>query len=167
MSFDPLSQRLWRYVMQHWERTIEQANRCFSLGEWVEARELYLQALALAQVLFERWKDVDEAVAACVISHHNLADLHLSLGQPEESAEYLCAIHQHLLQTMQNPRLPPSLRQAALRHSSKTYAELLSFISEHGEYPRTHRLLNCNGERLRSSLQHDSTASSGLFHGAH
>lgn len=40
--------------MQHWKRTIEQANRCFNLGEWVEARELYLQALALAQVLFER-----------------------------------------------------------------------------------------------------------------
>ena len=31
--------------------------------------------------------------------------------------------------------------QAALRQSSKTYVELLSFISDHGEYPRTHRLL--------------------------
>ncbi len=75
--------------MQHWKRTIELANRCFNLGEWVEARELYLQALALAQVLFERWPDADEAVAACVISHHYLADLHLILVQPEESAEYI------------------------------------------------------------------------------
>ncbi|AAZ36002.1 conserved hypothetical protein [Pseudomonas savastanoi pv. phaseolicola 1448A] len=49
----------------------------------------------------------------------------------EESAEYLCAV---LLRTMQDQRLPPALREAALRHSSKTYAELLSFISEHGEY---------------------------------
>ncbi|WP_116800569.1 tetratricopeptide repeat protein [Pseudomonas syringae] len=153
--------------MQHWKRTIELANRCFNLGDWVEARELYLQALALAQVLFERWADVDEAVAACVISHHNLSDLHLSLGQPEESAEYLCAIHQHLLQTMQNQRLPPALREAALRHSSKTYAELLSFISEHGEYPRTHRLLNSGSEHTRSSLQRHSASPSGLFYGAH
>ncbi len=127
--------------MQHWKRTIEMANACFARGELVDARELYLQALALAQVLFERWSDVDEAVAACVISHHNLADLHLRLMQPEESAEYLCAIHQRLLQAAQDPRLTPALREAALRHSSKTYAELLAFISEHGEYPRTSRLL--------------------------
>lgn len=150
--------------MQHWKRTIEQANRCFNLGEWVEARELYLQALALAQVLFERWADPDEAVAACVISHHNLADLHLSLGQPEESAEYLCAIHQRLLQVLQDSRLPDALRQAALRHSNKTYAELLSFISEHGEYPRTHRLLSSNSEHTRTSLQNPSA---GHFHGVH
>ena len=92
-------------------------------------------------MLFERWADADEAVAACVISHHNLADLHLRLNQPEESAEYLCAIHQRLLQTMQDSRLSPQLREAALRQSSKTYVELLNFISDHGEYPRTHRLL--------------------------
>ncbi|KQQ67654.1 hypothetical protein ASF84_00465 [Pseudomonas sp. Leaf127] len=151
--------------MQHWKRTIEQANRCFNLGEWVEARELYLQALALAQVLFERWADPDEAVAACVISHHNLADLHLSLGQPEESAEYLCAIHQRLLQAMQDSRLPDALRQAALRHSNKTYAELLGFISEHGEYPRTHRLLNSNSEHARTSLQKPSATH--YLHGVH
>ena len=95
--------------MEHWKRTIDRANRCFMAGELVDAREAYLQALALAQVLFERWADADEAVAACVISHHNLADLHLRLNQPEESAEYLCAIHQRLLQTMQDPRLSPPL----------------------------------------------------------
>ena len=127
--------------MEHWKRTIERANRCFNQGELVDAREHYLQALALAQVLFERWSDADEAVAAFVISHHNLADLHLRLNQPEESAEYLCAVHQHLLQTLQDERLALELRQAALRQSSKTYVELLNFIGEHGEYPRTHRLL--------------------------
>jgi hypothetical protein len=153
--------------MQHWKRTIEQANRCFSRGEWVEARELYLQALALAQVLFERWPDAHEAVAACVVSYHNLADLHLSLGQPEESAEYLCAVHQRLLQAMQDERLQPALRQAALRHSNKTYAQLLGFISEHGEYPRTHRLLNSNAEQTRSVLQGGSVATSGLSYGVH
>lgn len=54
--------------MEHWKRTIERANRLFMQGELVDAREFYLQALALAQVLFERWGDADEAVAACVIS---------------------------------------------------------------------------------------------------
>lgn len=127
--------------MQHWKRTTEIANRLFQQGELVDAREHYLQALALAQVLFERWQDADEAVAALVISHHNLADLHLRLQQPQESAEYLCAIHQYLLRASQTPRLAQPLRQAALRHSARTYTELLSFIGEYGQYPRTERLL--------------------------
>jgi len=147
--------------MEHWKRTIERANRCFMQGELVDAREAYLQALALAQVLFERWADADEAVAACVISHHNLADLHLRLNQPEESAEYLCAIHQRLLQTMQDSRLNPLLREAALRQSSKTYVELLNFISEHGEYPRTHRLLGSN------VAPSDASTRNSPFYGAH
>ncbi|MCY1394844.1 Tetratricopeptide repeat protein [compost metagenome] len=127
--------------MQHWKRTTEIANRYFNQGDLVDAREYYLQALALAQVLFERWLDADEAVAVCVISHHNLADLHLRLNQPEESAQYLCAIHQRLLQTMQDPRLSPALREAAVRHSSKTYTELLAFIGEYGEFPPAQHLL--------------------------
>ncbi|QXH57609.1 DUF2753 family protein [Pseudomonas maumuensis] len=128
--------------MQHWKRTTQDANRLFEQGELVDAREHYLQALALAQVLFERWHDVDEAVAALVIAHHNLADLHLRLNQPHESADYLCAAHQRLLQASQDPRLPQTLRDAALRHSGRTYTELLSFIAEYGQYPRTERLLN-------------------------
>lgn len=128
--------------MQHWKRITETANRCFDDGQWVEAREHYLHALALAQVLFERWADVDEAVAACVISHHNLADLHVRLGQPEEGAQYLCAIHERLLQAAQTQRLPEALRAAALRHSGKTYRQLLEFIGQHGHYPRTQQLLS-------------------------
>jgi hypothetical protein len=152
--------------VEHWKRTIARANHFFNLGELIDAREVCLQALALAQVLFERWPDADEAVAASVISHHNLADVHLRLGQPEESAEYLCAIHQRLLQAAQDLRLPPSLRQAALRHSSKTYAELLVFISEHGEYPRTHRLVGSH-KPVSSALQRGTSAGSGHFYGVH
>ncbi|HDS1734994.1 MULTISPECIES: hypothetical protein [Pseudomonas] len=144
--------------MQHWKRTTDNANRLFEQGELVDAREHYLQALALAQVLLERWHDVDEAVAAFVIAHHNLADLHLRLNQPHESADYLCSAHQRLLQTSQEPRLPQALREAALRHSARTYTELLSFIAEYGQYPRTERLLNRNApETSELAAQPDAT----------
>lgn len=113
--------------MQHWKRTTDHANRLFAQGDWVDAREHYLQALALAQVLLERWHDVDEAVAALVIAHHNLADLHLRLNQPHESADYLCAAHQRLLQASHEPRLPQPLREAALRHSARTLHRAAQF----------------------------------------
>jgi hypothetical protein len=45
---------------------------------------------------------------------------------------------------MQDECLPSALRAAAMRQSHKTYVELLGFISEHGEYPRTQRLLHSN-----------------------
>lgn len=127
--------------MEHWKRTISAGNRCFTGGEWIEAREIYLQAIAQAQILFERWPNADEAVAALVISHHNLADLHLMLGQPEETAEHLCASHEQLLRAIGDAGLPDSLRESALRHSRTTYTSLLEFISEYGAYPRTDRLL--------------------------
>lgn len=153
--------------MEQWKRTILNANNCFNAGDLIDAREHYLHALGLAQVLLERWSEPDEAVSAFVISHHNLADLHLSLHQPEESAEYLCSAHQRLLQVIEAPHLTPGLRQAAFRHSHKTYAELLGFINEHGEYPRTYRLLNSSGEHSRSVLTRHAASAGSLSFGVH
>lgn len=130
--------------MKHWQNMMKIGNQLFGAGDFYSAREQYLQALALAQVLFDRWANVDEAVAALVISHHNLADLHLRIGQPEEAAEYLCAVHEYLLEASRNRRLSDALREAALRHSQRTYTQLLGFISEHGQYPSTEYLLACS-----------------------
>ncbi|WP_252090137.1 DUF2753 family protein [Pseudomonas sp. MWU13-3659] len=153
--------------MQHWRRTTQIANQLFEQGELVDAREHYLQALALAQVLFERWHDVDEAVAALVIAHHNLADLHLRLNQPHESADYLCAAHQRLLQAIQEQRLPQALRDAALRHSGRTYTELLSFIAEYGQYPRTERLLHRQAPVASELVAQAETTHSTTAYGIH
>lgn len=130
--------------MEQWKRLIEAGNRYFREGAWVEAREQYLQALALAQVLFERWRDADAAVAALVVSQHNLADLQVTLGHPEEAAEHLCACHEYLLRCMNSAQLAPDLRQAALDHSRHTYVSLLNFVAEHGAYPRTDRVLGAH-----------------------
>lgn len=138
--------------MELWKQTIEAGNRCFNAGLWIEAREHYLQALALAQVLFERCLDVDAAVAAFVISQHNLADLHLMLGQPEEAADCLCACHERLLKSRTDGTLPQNLRAAALRHSSRTYSVLLHFIAEYGAYPRTDRLLSRPASHAQPNL---------------
>ncbi|TDV60782.1 hypothetical protein [Pseudomonas sp. LP_7_YM] len=111
--------------------------------------------------------DPDEAVVAFVIPHHNLADLQLSLNQPEESAEYLCSAHQCLLQVIPSSHLTPALRQTAFRHSNKTYSELSGFINEHGEYPRTQRLLDSSGEYSCSALQRNAAAAGTLSFGVH
>ncbi|BCD86812.1 hypothetical protein PSm6_32190 [Pseudomonas solani] len=148
--------------MEYWKRTIEAGNRSFHSGDWIEARELYLQALAQAQMLLERWPDADQAVAAFVVSHHNLADLHLMLGQPEETAENLCTCHERLLQVLRDTSLPEALRDVALRHSRCTYSSLLQFIQEHGAYPRTDRLLGIVPGHSSRALP--STSGSRYYH---
>lgn len=153
--------------MEHWKQTIERANRLFSRGEYIDAREHYLQALALSRVLFERWHDADEAVAAYVISHHNLADVHLRLRQPEESAEYLCAIHEHLLQCLVDSRLTPELRDACLRHSQYSYVELLQFATAHGETPHIRRVLKRSVNQPASLLRQQALLHEGPFYGVH
>lgn len=127
--------------MEHWKTTITAGNRCFHCGDWVAAGEHYQRALAEAQLLLEHWQDAEAVVAALVISHHNLADLYLVLGQREQAAEHLCSSHERLLQTMLDDRLAQPLRSAAMRHSQRTYTELLQFIGEYGACPRTDRLL--------------------------
>lgn len=128
--------------MEYWKRIITAGNRCFHDGDLIEARELYLRALAQAQMLLERWPEPAEAVSALVVSYHNLGDLHLMLEQPEETAEYLCACHERLLQLVYDARQPQDLREMAQRHSGRTYATLMQFIQDHGTYPRTDRLLD-------------------------
>ena len=140
--------------MEQWKRLIEAGNRYFAEGRWVEAREQYLQALALAQVLFERWRDADAAVAAFVVSQHNLADLQLTIGHPEGAAEHLCACHEYLLRCMAAEHLSPALRQAAMNHSRRTYAGVLNFVAEHGAYPRTDRLLDAHASGDASTAAH-------------
>lgn len=153
--------------MEHWKRIIELANAYFSRAEYIDAREHYLQALALSRVLFERWHDADEAVAAYVISHHNLADVHLRLKQPEESAEYLCAIHEHLLQCLVDPRMTEELRQACLRHSRHSYVELIQFTTAHGDTPRIRRVLRRSANQPASMLQQQALLHEGPSHGVH
>ena len=148
--------------MEQWKRLIDTGNCFFNEGSWVEAREQYLQALALAQVLFERWRDADTAVAAYVVSQHNLADLNLKLGHPEDALGHLCSCHEFLLSSISNETLSPALREAALHHSSRTYSCLLRFTMEHGTYPRSDGLLGRNpGE---TSLAACSTPAIRQYH---
>lgn len=150
--------------MEHWKSIIEEGNRCFVDGDWVQARERYLQALAEAQLLLGRWSDHEQAVAAFVVSHHNLADLHLTLEQPESAAENLCACHERLLSILGNDALPEALHQAALRHSQRTYLELLHFIAEYGTFPRTERLLGTSRRQAWQSHPVCSSSPHRVYH---
>ncbi len=127
--------------MKYWKALITMGNTQFAANELNQALVSYQQALNWAQVLFQRWAVAHEAVSACVVTQHNLADLYRCLGQPEQAAEQLCNCHRHLLQTITACETPPALRAAALRQSRQSYSALLEFRQEQGPTPSIDALL--------------------------
>ncbi|ASK33110.1 hypothetical protein [Alloalcanivorax mobilis] len=128
--------------MQRWRDLTREANRLFENGRLNDARAQYLNALALARALFDQWHDPDEAVAALVTSHFNLAALYERLGQPALSADYLASVHDYLVLVAADQRSPPGLQYAALRHSSATYRHALAFLRRHRDQQQLHWLVS-------------------------
>ncbi|WP_429166513.1 hypothetical protein [Aeromonas rivipollensis] len=129
--------------MAHWKVQTLCGNRHFDAGEHARALDYYQQALWLARQQFPCWPDADEAVAALVVAHHNLADLLVAMTLPDRAADILCHVHDCLLATSQSPASPDPLRAAALRHSRGTRTELLAFVRKHGHHDG---ILRCLGQ---------------------
>lgn len=135
--------------MVHWKQQTLSGNRYFDAGEYAKALSYYQQALWLARQQFSFWPDADEAVAALVVAHHNLADLLIAMTLPDRAADLLCHIHDCLLATSQSPACPSPLRAAALRHTRSTHTELIAFVRKHGTQDAIQRCLGqclCHAE---------------------
>ncbi len=91
--------------MSHWKQQTREGNRLFDCGEYHQALAHYQQALWLARQQLVQWHDADEAVAALVVAHHNLADLLVAMTLPDRAADLLCYVHDCLLATCHSPRL--------------------------------------------------------------
>ncbi len=127
--------------MVHWKQQTLCGNRHFDAGEYAKALDCYQQALWLARQQFSFWQDADEAVAALVVAHHNLADLLVAMTLPDRAADILCHVHDCLLATSQSPVCSDSLRASASRHSHNTRTELLAFVRKHGTHDGIQRCL--------------------------
>ena len=141
--------------MVHWKQQTLSGNRYFDAGEYAKALSYYQQALWLARQQFSFWHDADEAVAALVVAHHNLADLQVAMTLPDRAADLLCYVHDCLLATCHSPACSSRLREAALRHTRTTRAELLTFVQRHGSHAGIMRSLgHCLCQSEPSSRLH-------------
>jgi hypothetical protein len=122
-------------VLMHWRSTIQQGNEHYRLmapGSLTQALSLFQDALLMADVLLEQWPDADVAMAAYVVSHHNLADTLLRMDEADEAATHLCVAHERLERLRDDFSQPASRRHAAERHLARTMAELERFAHQHG-----------------------------------
>lgn len=117
--------------MEDWKQLTRAGNRSYERGDFACARRAYLEALATA----ERWlvcgEPADEAVAAFVISHQNLAEVYAGLDDCERAIDHLRAAHERLVHLLEDDDRP-ELQLAALRHCNRARLELMTFARNDG-----------------------------------
>lgn len=118
--------------MQRWKRLILTGNRSYELGQVIQARAAYAEALFEAERLLADWADVNDAIAAYVTTRHNLADLFDSIDEPERALCHLKAAHARLLRLVADAEEQPGRLLPALRHCHRTRTELLRYALMHG-----------------------------------
>lgn len=119
-----------------WRVAIRRGNRAFRQGDYVCAIHHYRYACTIADTFFGRAGDADSGVAALVIAHHNLADACENLRLSGQQGCQLCTVHERLCGAMGDPCLDEPWRQAAWRHSRRTYAELARYAGRHPKHRR-------------------------------
>lgn len=121
--------------MDQWKRAIEAGNHAFTARDLTSALGHYRLALRLGQTLVGQWPDPDAALAALVVAHHNLADLHWQAGNIEDAIANVCDAHEALQGLISDTSVDLDLRQAALRHTRQTTHELTRCARTHGGHP--------------------------------
>ena len=118
--------------MNDWKRLTTVGNRCFERGELAAARAAYQEALISA----ERWllcgEVADDAVAAFVVTHQNLAEVYAALDDGERAFDHLRIALDRLLRVLAACEDRPELQAAALRHYYRARMAMLEFVRSHG-----------------------------------
>lgn len=120
-----------------WERVMRRGVDAARCGQLLLAESLYLQALRLAQPLLDAGcaGRADDRIAAFVVTHLNLSDLHRDAERSDDAVAHLCMAHCRLMALLRDPLAEPALQQAACRHSRETHAALVAHLGEHGIHP--------------------------------
>lgn len=117
--------------MDQWKHAIVSGNRAVEARDDLAACGHYRLAMTLARTMLETWPDHDAAIAAWVVSHHNLADLAARNDACQHAAALLIAAHRQLQRLIEDERQTTTLREMATRHTRHTYAEMLRFAQRH------------------------------------
>ncbi|MCB5185284.1 hypothetical protein LG201_08715 [Methylobacillus gramineus] len=142
-----------RSSVSAWEQSIKQGNQAFSQNEDQAALQQYHSALKQAEQLLKQCVQadtlplpVDTVMAAYVVSHHNLANVHARQGDINAAACRLCEAHQCLSRICADASMGCELRQAAQRHGRRTYTELLNFSNLYSQHPLVTKTLRVCGQ---------------------
>ncbi len=111
--------------MERWKSHTQAGNAAFERGDLETAERYYQQACERAEKLLDHWLEPGDAVAALVVSYHNLADLYFRQGHDQAALSSLQTVHQMLMRRLRRENVEPARRNALMQGISRTYPELL------------------------------------------
>ena len=117
--------------MNEWKQLISRANELYFSGQWHAAERLYCKALEVAERQLVYCRDRQDAVAAFISSHRNLADFYQNSNQTYEACLHLKTAHQYILSLAHNRSCCVELRRAARQSAETSYQQLLEFCRQH------------------------------------
>ncbi|WP_370280110.1 hypothetical protein [Pontibacterium sp.] len=127
--------------IDQWKSAITAGNDCFNAQRNGEAIRHYENAKAVACALYPQSRDAEEAIAAVVVSYHNLADLYLRENLPELAEIELQKSHTYVLNALRDheeqsprrlcPKCYESRADALLKAASRTYLALIRHRGTH------------------------------------
>lgn len=127
-------------AIERWQRVTLRGNRAYERRDRAGALSHYRAALSLADGLYGLGSaNPDQALAALVISHHNLADLFEADGTPDSAAAHLCLAYEALIHAIEDEALSQAWRDAAWRHARIALEQLQRFLQRHPGHPRATR----------------------------
>ena len=88
--------------MEKWKRNITAGNECFNNNQLISALAHYQCAKSRAKQLLGNWFNAEQAVAAVVISYHNLADLYHREGYFKLEQRELRDVYLFVLSALEN-----------------------------------------------------------------
>ena len=132
--------------VQIWEELARQSKDLFRRGELLRALAVCEAARVFALAHFNQWPTPDDALAAAMVSHFNLADTQARAGWLPEASATLCHAHGSLLAVINDAQAHPGLRQAAARHMHHSLRALTQFQAVHGERWEIAQLLHLHGQ---------------------
>ena len=119
-----------------WESEVIAGNQFFNQSDFEHAKQNYKKAKKLATKLFDFADDSERAVAALVVSYHNLADLYQQKKQLKRAYRELDEVNAYLLNCLNKEGVSDSNLAAIRRGINKSQGELLNFIKRNN-FPST------------------------------
>ena len=113
-----------------WENATKVANVYFDRLDFDVAEQKYIRAKKLSIDLFKQKKQAERAIAALVVSHHNLAHLYQKQSRIEQAHQELESIDAYLNYYLNNGIENLDLMRSVQMGINQTRSELMAFIKE-------------------------------------
>lgn len=119
------------HILAIWQQHMRAGNECFEAHQDLAALSHYNQAIELANSLLIEYEDIRAAVAAVIVSYHNLADVYLREHEYALAETQLRTVHQKMSLALKQAKPNSAQTEALLWGVNKTYFALISHKKNH------------------------------------